>query len=247
MDREAWHAAIHGVAKSQTRLSDWNELNWTDGFSSSPVWMWELGHKEGWAPKNWCFWTVVLEKTFEGTLNSKEIQPVSPKGNDSWIFTGRTDYEAETPILWPPDAKSWLIWKDPDAGKIEARRRRGRQRMRCLGGITDSMDMSLSKFREMVMDREAWRAVVHGVTKSQTRLNDWTTEPIELNRMNIRILKVIWYNSICKKKKIRLRPFRKYFILFLKYLFVWLCQVLVEACSLTRDRTQAPYIRYTES
>ena len=87
------------------------------GFSSSHVWMWDLEHKESWAPKNWCFWTVVLEKTLESLLDCKEIQPVNPKGNQSWIFIGRTDAEAETPILWPPDAKSWLIWKDPDAGK----------------------------------------------------------------------------------------------------------------------------------
>ena len=81
------------------------------------VWMWELDSKESWAPKNWCFWTVVLEKTLESPLDCKEIQPVHPEGNQSWVFMGRTDVEAETPILWPPDAKSWLIWKDPDAGK----------------------------------------------------------------------------------------------------------------------------------
>ena len=79
--------------------------------------MWELDYKESWAQKNWCFWTVVLEKTLESPLDSKEIQPVHPKGNQSWVFIGRTDVEAETPILWPPDAKNWLIWKDPDAGK----------------------------------------------------------------------------------------------------------------------------------
>ena len=87
------------------------------GFSSSLVWMWELDYKESWAPKNWCFWTVVLGKTLEIPLDCKEIQPVHPKGDQSWIFIGRTDVEAETPILWLPDAKSWLIWKDPDAGK----------------------------------------------------------------------------------------------------------------------------------
>ena len=87
------------------------------GFSSSHVWMWELDYKESWAPKNWCFWTVVLEKTLESPLISKEIQPVHPKGNQSWIFIGRTDAEAEIPILWSPDAKNWLIGKDPDAGK----------------------------------------------------------------------------------------------------------------------------------
>ena len=86
-------------------------------FSSSHVWMWELDHKKGWAPKNWCFWTVVLEKTPESPLDSKEIQPVHPKEDQSWVFIGRTDAEAETPVLWPPHVKSWLIWKDPDAGK----------------------------------------------------------------------------------------------------------------------------------
>ena len=87
------------------------------GFSSSHVWMWELDYKESWAPKNRCFWTVVLEKTLESPLDCKEIQPVHPKGNQSWIFIGRTNVEAETPLLWPPDAKNWLICKDPDAGK----------------------------------------------------------------------------------------------------------------------------------
>ena len=87
------------------------------GFSSSHVWMWELDYKEGWAPKNWCFWTVVLEKTLESSLDCKKIQPVHPKGDQSWIFIGRTDAEAETPLLWPLDVKSWIIGKDPDAGK----------------------------------------------------------------------------------------------------------------------------------
>ena len=87
------------------------------GFSSSHVWMWELDCKESWVPKNWCFWTVVLEKTLESPLDCKEIKPVNPKGNQFWIFIGRIDTEAETPIFWPPNAKNWLIWKDPDAGK----------------------------------------------------------------------------------------------------------------------------------
>ena len=87
------------------------------GFSSGHVWIWELDYKESWAPKNWCFWIVVLEKSFESPLDFEEIQPVYPKGDQSWVFIGRTDAEAETPILWPPGAKSWLIWEDPDAGK----------------------------------------------------------------------------------------------------------------------------------
>ena len=98
-------------------FADKGPSNQSYGFSSSHVWMWELDHKESWALKNWCFWTVVLEKTLESPLDSKEIQLVNPKKNQSWIFIGRTDVEAETPILWPPDAKNWLTGKDPDTGK----------------------------------------------------------------------------------------------------------------------------------
>ena len=137
--------------------------------------MWELDYKESWALKNWCFWTVVLEKTLESPLDCKEIKSVNPKGNQSRIFIERTDAEAETLILWLPDGKNWLIWKDLDTGKDWRQEEKGRQRTKCLNGITDSMDMSLSKLREMVKDREAWLLAVPGVSKSLTQLSDWTT------------------------------------------------------------------------
>ena len=132
-------------------------------FSSSHVWMWEIDHKGGLAPKNWWFWIVVLEKILENPLDCKEIKPVNPKGNQSWIFIERTDAEAEAPILWPPDAKSLHNGKAPDVGKIEGNRRRGWQGIRCLDSFTDSVDRNLTKLKEIVEDRRAWCAFVHGV------------------------------------------------------------------------------------
>ena len=144
-------------------------------FSSSHVWMWELDHQESWALKSWCFWIVVLEKTLECPLACKEIQPVNPIGNQSWIFTGWTDVEAEAPILWPKRWRADSLEKTPMLRKIEGKRRRGRQRMRLLDNITESMHMNLSKLQEIVEDRGAWWAAVHGATKSQTQLSNWTT------------------------------------------------------------------------
>ena len=132
----------HSIKKQRNCFANKGPSSQSYGFSSSHVWMWELDYKESWAPKNWCFWTVVLEKTLESLLDCKEIQPVHLKGNKSWIFTGRTDAEAEIPILWLPDAKNWLIGKDPDAGKDWGQEEKGLQRMRWLDGITNSMDVS---------------------------------------------------------------------------------------------------------
>ena len=145
------------------------------GFSSSHVWMWELDHKEGWALKNWCFWTVVLKKTLESPLDCKEIQPVHPKGKQFWIFIGRTDAKAEAPILWPPDAKNLFIGKDPDAGKDWRQEEKGMTEDEMVGWHHRLDGHEFEQVPGLVMDREAWRAAVHGVAKSQTRLSDWTT------------------------------------------------------------------------
>ena len=147
--------------------------------------MWELDHKEGWVLNNWWFRIMVLEKTLKSPLESKEIKLVNPKGNQPWIFTGKTDAEAEAPILGPLDVKSWLIGKDLMLGKMEGRRKRGLQRMRWLDGIIDWTDMSLSKLQEIVKDREAWHAAVHGVAES-----DMT------ERQNNRIVRLFFHSIL---------------------------------------------------
>ena len=137
---------------------------------NSHAWMWELDYKEGWAPKNWCFWTVVFETTLESLLDYKEIKPVNPKGNQSWIFSGRTNAEVETPILWPPDVKNWLIGKDTDAGKDW--RQKGMTEDEIVGRH-HWLDGHEFEQAPGVGDEQG-SAAVHGVTKNRTWLSDWT-------------------------------------------------------------------------
>ena len=136
--------------------------------------MWNLDHKETWTPKDWCFWTVVLEKTCESPLDCKEIQAVHPKGNQSWTFIARTDAEAEIPILWPPDAKSWLIGKDPDSGQDWRQEEKGMAEDERVGWHHQLCRHEFEQTQELVIDGEAWRAAVHGVTKSRAQQSNWT-------------------------------------------------------------------------
>ena len=147
------------------------------GFSSSHVRMWELDYEESWAPKSWCFWTVVLEKTLESSWDSKEIQPVHPKGDQSWVFTGRTDVEAETPLFWLPDVKSWLIWKDPDAGKDWGQEEKGTTEEEMAGWHHRLSGHEFGWTPGVGDGQRGLATVVNGVANIRTQLSNW----IELN------------------------------------------------------------------
>ena len=194
IDKEAWHVEVYGVTKRRTQLRNWTVL-YLDSILKSrditfptkvclvkvmvfPVVMygceiWTIKKAEHWkvdAFELWC-WRRLLKSP----LDYKEIQPVHPKGNQPWIFIGRTEAEAEAPILWPPDVKNWLIGKDPDAGRDWRQEEKGTTEDEMVDGISDSMDMNLSSLLQTMKDRETWHAAVHGFTKNQTRLSDWAT------------------------------------------------------------------------
>ena len=197
---------------------------------------WELDCEEGWAPKNWCFWTVVLEKTLESPLDFREIQPVNPKGNQSWIFIGRTDAEAETPVPWPHDAKNWLIGKDPEAGKDWGQKEKGTTEDEMVGWHHRHDGHEFEQARELVMNSKAWRAVVHGVAKSQTWLSDWT----ELNLLIGFNVNIEWMSKLsCTVGKVLLKIYNLFgdpcilifyiqTLNFILFIYVWPCPQLLE-------------------
>ena len=158
---------LDSILKSRDYFANKCPYSQSYGFSCSHIQMWVLDHKEGWVPKNWCFWTVVLEKTLESPLDCKEIKPVNPKRNQSWIFIGRTNVEGETPILWTPDEKNWLIGKDPEAGKDWKQKEKGMTDDGMVGWHhqINRHNFEQAQHQQMVMDREAWCAAIHGVSK----------------------------------------------------------------------------------
>ena len=172
--KENYDQPRHHIKKQRHYLVNKGPSSQGYGFSRSHVWMWELDSKESWVQKNWCFWTLVLEKTLESPLDCKEIQPVHLKGNGSWVFIGRTDVETEAPILWPPDAKSWFIWKDPDVGKDWRQEEKGMtedemvRRHHRLNGRESEWTLGVGDGQGGLACCDSWGR------KSRTRLSDWT-------------------------------------------------------------------------
>ena len=173
LEEKQWQTRQH-IKKQRNYFAKKSLYSQSYGFSTSHVWMWVFDYKESWAQKNWCFWTVVLKKTLESPLDCKEIQPVHSKGDQSWVFFGRNVAKAETPILWPPHAKCWLIGKVPDAGNNWAQEEKGTTEDEMAGWHHQLEEHEFEWIQELVMDKEAWSTVIHGFMKNRMRLSNWT-------------------------------------------------------------------------